>query len=495
MLFMGGFAIITQAKTGPRATGGRPLARPDCPYQVLAASYPVDQETPVTAFLKVRGLGAHTLLESVEGESKVSRYSFIAVGSLATLTETADGRAVLAGEAGHLESQSPEALLRAGWAAYRAPVPDRLDLPYTGGAVGYFGYDWVRRQERVPSRHPVRAPGWAWTWPWGVLAFDHRRQSLSLVVQARAEDGVGLLEQRMGDLLTALGAGHVPMTADARATGPVASNLTYDAYAGMLASAQAHIRGGDVFQVVLSQQLTAPVTGDAFGFYRRLRRLNPSHYLFYLERPDLTLAGASPEMLVRVAGHRAEVRPIAGTRPRGRDAADDEALWAGLARDAKERAEHVMLVDLGRNDLGRVAEVGTVHVDRLMVREQYSHVTHMVSEVSARLAAGRDALDALAATFPAGTLTGAPKVRAMELIDELEPAGRGAYGGVVGYLSHAGDLDTAITIRTLEIREGYATVQAGGGIVADSDPAREYQESLSKARALIQVLEGDEEWR
>lgn len=492
---MGGFAIITKRIGAAPAAVRRPQLRPDCPYQVLAASYPVDQETPVTAFLKVRPLGAHTLLESVEGEAKVSRYSFIALGSLATLTEAADGRAVLEGEAGRLTSQSPEALLRAGWAAYRAPVPEGLDLPYTGGAVGYFGYDWVRRQERVPSRHPARAPGWAWTWPWGVLAFDHRRQTLSIVVQARVEEGAEALGQRMDAVLAVLAAGHVPTAADAHRTGPVTSNLAYPGYERMIAAAQGHIRAGDVFQVVLSQQLTAPVEGDAFGFYRRLRRLNPSPYLFYLERPGLTLAGASPEMLVRVAGHRAEVRPIAGTRPRGRDAAADDLLWESLLGDEKERAEHVMLVDLGRNDLGRVAKVGTVHVDRLMVREQYSHVTHMVSEVSAELAAGRDALDALAATFPAGTLTGAPKVRALELIDALEPAGRGAYGGVVGYLSHAGDLDTAITIRTLEIAGGQATVQAGGGIVADSDAAREYQESLSKARALVQVLDGEEEWR
>lgn len=487
--------MSTARLSGAAAGHLRPLRRSDCPYQVLARSYPVDQETPVTAFLKVRALGAHTLLESVEGEAKVSRFSFIAVGRLATLDTNPDGRAVLEGEAGRLVGLSPAALLRAGWAAYRAPVPEGLELPYSGGAVGYFGYDWVREHERLPSRHPRLAPPWAWTWPWGVLAFDHRRQTLTIVVQARVEDGLELLEGRMAAIMDALSQGHAPTPAAARRVGPVTSNLTYPAYEAMVSRAREYIQAGDVFQVVLSQRLSAPVSGDPFGFYRRLRRLNPSPYLFYLERGPLTLAGASPEMLVRVAARRAEVRPIAGTRPRGRDAAADDALWEDLRRDEKERAEHVMLVDLGRNDLGRIAEVGTVHVDRLMVREQYSHVTHMVSEVSAVLAPGRDALDALAATFPAGTLTGAPKVRAMELIDELEPQGRGAYGGVVGYLSHAGDLDTAITIRTLEVAEGIATVQAGGGIVADSVAEREYQESLSKARALVQVLEGEEDWR
>jgi anthranilate synthase component 1 len=491
---MGVLSLSTEAMVGARDVR-RPVTASDCPYQVLSKTYPVDQETPVTAFLKVRGLGAHTLLESVEGEAKVSRFSFIAVGSLATLTEDPDGLAVLDGEAGRMVGTSPTALLRAGWAAYRAPAPIGVELPYTGGAVGYFGFDWVRKQERVPSRHPPLAAGWSWTWPWGVLAFDHRRQTLTIIVQARVEEGAARLGERLDAVLEALGQGHMPTAADAHRTGPIESNLAYPAYEAMVEAGRRHIVAGDVFQVVLSQQFSAAVTGDPFGFYRRLRRLNPSPYLFYLERQPLTLAGASPEMLVRVSGHRALVRPIAGTRPRGRDAAEDDALWENLRRDEKECAEHVMLVDLGRNDLGRVAEVGTVRVDRLMVREQYSHVTHMVSEVSARLAAGRDALDALAATFPAGTLTGAPKVRALEIIDQLEPCGRGAYGGVVGYLSHAGDLDTAITIRTLEISSGRAIVQAGGGIVADSTPAREFEESVNKARALLQVLDGEEDWR
>lgn len=466
----------------------------DRPYWAAALEFPVDQETPITAFLKCRPLGAHTLLESVAGDEKVARYSFVMIGRLATLVEQ-DGRAVLAGEAGRLEGTHPVALLRAGVAAYRAPVPPGLDLPYTGGPVGFFAYDWVRTLERLPSRHPPVAPGWYWTWPETVLAFDHRRQSLTIVAQSRPEAGLEGLKTRLDRVLAALAAPFAPTDTPARRTGPVRSNIAPEAYRTMVRRAQDYIVAGDAFQVVVSQKLSAPVEGDPFGFYRRLRRLNPSPYLFYLEAPDRVLVGSSPEMLVRVQGRRVETRPIAGTAPRGRTPEEDDARWAALVADEKERAEHVMLVDLGRNDLGRVCRAGTVRVRRLMVREQYSHVIHIVSEVEGELQPERDALDALAACFPAGTLTGAPKIRAMEIIDELEPERRGAYGGIVGYLSHQGDLDTCITIRTLEVRDGQATVQAGGGVVADSDPEREYQESLNKAQALVRVLDGEERWR
>jgi anthranilate synthase component 1 len=247
--------------------------------------------------------------------------------------------------------------------------------------------------------------------------------------------------------------------------------------------------------VVLSQRLYAKISGDPFSLYRRLRRLNPSPYLFYLETPRRTLAGSSPETLVRVEGKTAVNRPIAGTRPRGATSEEDRALWEELQQDPKERAEHVMLVDLARNDLGRICEYGTVTVQDFMVQEMYSHVMHMVSEVRGQVRDDVDALDVLAASFPAGTLSGAPKIRAMEIIEELEPTARGAYGGVVGYWSHRGDLDACITIRTLEIDEDTASVQAGGGIVMDSDPAREYQESLNKAAAALSVLTpGEEEW-
>jgi anthranilate synthase component 1 len=282
---------------------------------------------------------------------------------------------------------------------------------------------------------------------------------------------------------------------NARALATVESTTTPAQFRAMVEQAREYIVAGDIFQVVLSQRLGAKIAGDPFSLYRRLRRVNPSPYLFYMETPRRTLAGSSPETLVRVEGRTAVNRPIAGTRPRGRTPEEDQMLWDELTRDPKERAEHVMLVDLARNDLGRICEYGTVAVDQFMVPEMYSHVMHMVSEVKGTLREGVDALDVLAASFPAGTLSGAPKIRAMEIIEELEEQARGAYGGVVGYWSHQGDLDACITIRTLEIEQDMAYVQAGAGIVADSDPDKEYEESLSKAAAALKVLApGEEEW-
>jgi anthranilate synthase component 1 len=463
------------------------------PYWAAFCQYAVDQETPITAFLKCRPLGAHTLLESVEGDEKVARYSFVAIGRLAELTEQG-GQACLEGEAGIMRGSNPAALLRAGRDAYRAAVPPGLDLPYTGGPLGFFAFDWIRKLEQLPSRHEPASAAWYWSWPHTVLAFDHRQQTLSIIAQGRPEDGEEALKVRVASVLAALRAPYAPVPTPVRRTGPVASNLRYEDYVGMIERARDYITAGDIFQVVLSQKLSAPVEGDPFGLYRRLRRVNPSPYLFYLETPVRALVGSSPEMLVRVQDGTVETRPIAGTRPRGGSPEADQRLWEELVSDEKERAEHVMLVDLGRNDLGRVSAAGTVSVRELMVREQYSHVMHLVSDVVGHLDPAKDALDALAACFPAGTLSGAPKIRAMEIIDELEPEARGAYGGIVGYWSHQGQLDTAITIRTLEVFEGRAVVQAGGGIVADSLPEREYQESLNKARALLKVLEGEEEW-
>ncbi len=483
---------------GDNVTDAREMVDPltEGPYRLGYRTFPVDQETPITAFLKLRPHGAHTLLESVEGDEKIARYSFIAVGELARLTDETgvDGLAHLEGEEGSYRDPDPTRLLRYGWRQYRARVPEGLELPYTGGPVGFFAYDWVRTLERLPSRHQKVSAGWYFVWPRIVLGFDHRRQTLTIVVQGRrhgGQDPDAAIEEVVGRLRAPFGS----ITSSVRQMGPVVSNQTVDDYRTRVAAARAHIEAGDVFQVVLSQKLSAPVEGDPLGLYRRLRRLNPSPYLFYLETPDRTLVGASPELLVRVQGRSVATRPIAGTRPRGSRPSEDEDLWQDLVRDEKERAEHVMLVDLGRNDLGRVAVPGTVRVTRFMERELYSHVMHMVSDVEAELRPEADALDALQACFPAGTLSGAPKIRAMEIIDELEPEARGAYGGVVGYLSHDGSLDACITIRTLEVAGGMATVQAGGGIVADSDPEREYQESLNKARALLAVLDGEEEWQ
>jgi anthranilate synthase component 1 len=468
----------------------------ECPYRAAARVFPVDQETPITAFLKLRPLGAHTLLESVEGDEKVARFSFIAVGAVARLEAGAE-RAVLRGEWGTMEASDPTPLLRRGWRLYRAETPPGVALPYTGGAVGYLAYDYVRTIERLPRRHPPSAPVGYWVWPHTVVAFDHRQQTLTVMAQAHRDQSPGVLAERLDAAVAALSQPHQPVTSNVERRGPVVSNLGPARYEEMVERARRYIEAGDIFQVVLSQKLSAPVTGDPFGLYRRLRRLNPSPYLFYMETGERTLVGSSPELLVRVHEGDVFTRPIAGTRPRGATPEADRQLWEDLVTDEKERAEHVMLVDLGRNDIGRVAVPGTVRVTRLMAREVYSHVMHMVSDVSGRLGPGLDALDALRACFPAGTLTGAPKIRAMEIIEELEPESRGAYGGVVGYLAHGGSLDAAITIRTLEICGGRATVQAGGGIVADSVPEREYQESLNKARALIAVLDGDgkDEWR
>lgn len=465
-------------------------------HLAVAQTLAADGLTPILAFHRLRRLGAHTLLESVEGDEKVARYSFIALGEWARLVER-EGQAMVVEDGGVVATDAdPVRLLRATAERLRVPVPSgqQVALPFVGGAVGYFGYDWIRRWERLPSRHPPVAPAWEWVWPTAVVGFDHREQAVTIIAEAR-RDARDEAQRRLQAILAALREPSAPSPPAARAVGPVVANQSPEAFLEAVRRAKRYIEDGDIFQVVLSQRLAAPVSGDAFDLYRRLRRVNPSPYLFYLETPRQILVGSSPEVLVKVTGKQVLTRPIAGTRPRGATSEDDARLWEELIHDPKERAEHTMLVDLARNDLGRVARYGTVTVDRLMIREAYSHVMHIVSEVRATLADGLDALDALQATFPAGTLTGAPKIRAMEIIDELEPEGRGAYGGTVGYLSHRGDLDACITIRTITVQNGVASVQAGGGVVADSVPENEYQESWNKARAGLSALEGgDAAW-
>lgn len=462
-------------------------------HVAIVRRFSVDQLTPISAYLRLRPLGAHTLLESVEGDDKIARYSFIAIGEWARLLES-HGQGVLVSQKGTEVADDPLALMRKQQARQRIAVPDDVELPFVGGAVGYFAYDWVRILERLPRRHEPRGPAWEWVWPKAVAAFDHRRQELTVLVET-PRDQVDQGRARLEILVEALRQPLMLAEPVARARTAVESTVGQAEFVEMVLKAQEYIRAGDIFQVVLSQRLSAKISGDPFSLYRRLRHVNPSPYLFFLESPRRILAGASPETLVRVEQDVAINRPIAGTRPRGKTPEDDAALWEELVHDPKERAEHVMLVDLARNDLGRICEYGTVTVDSFMDKELYSHVMHMVSEVRGKLRPGMDALDVLAASFPAGTLTGAPKIRAMEIIEELEPATRGAYGGVVGYWSHRGDLDACITIRTLEIEEDTAYVQAGGGIVADSVPLSEYQESMNKAAAALKVLEaGEEEW-
>ncbi len=462
-------------------------------HVALVRRYAVDQLTPISAYLRLRPLGAHTLLESVEGDDKIARFSFIAVGEWARLLESG-GQGILVSQVGTEVDADPLALMRKQQARQAIDVPRSVELPFVGGAVGYFGYDWVRLLEHLPRRHQARGPAWEWVWPKAVVAFDHRRQEITVIVET-PRDQVDQGRTRLEILVDALRQPLMLAEPRVRARTEVESNVTHDEYRAMVERAQEYIRAGDIFQVVLSQRLSARISGDPFSLYRRLRHVNPSPYLFYLDTPRRILAGASPEMLIRVDQGMAVNRPIAGTRPRGITPEEDARLWEDLVHDPKERAEHVMLVDLARNDLGRISEYGTVTVESFMQKELYSHVMHMVSEVHGRLRAGMDALDVLAASFPAGTLTGAPKVRAMEIIEELESTARGAYGGVVGYWSHRGDMDACITIRTLEVENDTAYVQAGGGIVADSHPDTEYQESLNKAAAALKVLEaGEEEW-
>ncbi len=466
---------------------------PELSHLAVVRNFAVDQLTPISAFLRLRPFGAHSLLESVEGDDKVARYSFIGIGEWARLLE-ADGQAILVSPNGTEVSDDPLELIRRQEERQRIPVPDEVEWPFAGGAIGYFGYNWIRRLEKLPRLHSKRGPDWEWVWPKAVVAFDHRKQQVAVIVES-VRDQLEQAFTRMEILVDAMRQPVMLAEPRVRRLTPVQSNMTRPFYDQMIEQAKEHIVAGDIFQVVLSQILRTRIAGDAFSLYRKLRHVNPSPYLFYLETPRRILAGSSPEALVRVTGRTAFNRPIAGTRRRGASSAEDDRLWDDLIADPKERAEHVMLVDLSRNDLGRVSEYGTVNVSQFMGRETYSHVMHIVSEVQGQLRPGYDALDALAACFPAGTLTGAPKIRAMEIIEALEPDGRGAYGGVVGYLSHRGNLDACITIRTLDVIGDEVSVQAGGGIVADSVAEREFEESMNKAGAALSVLDaGEEEW-
>ena len=428
------------------------------------------------------GDGPCFLLESVEGGDRVARWSFLGAAPSGEISGAA-------GDPFELLKALPTAALAGG---------DDLP-PFTGGAVGYAGYDAVRRLERLPSKNPdpVGLPD-AWFGIFdSVIAFDHARHRLLYVTHA----GEGEEEERRGlerlrglearatatpvSAVKPLAAGGAPLT--------FKESLPLPSFLSAGEKAKEHIRAGDVFQVVLSRRWSAPFDGDAFAVYRALRSISPSPYQYFLRTPHGTIFGASPERLVRVAaapgGAAVETIPLAGTRPRGATREEDLALEKDLLADAKERAEHVMLVDLGRNDLGRVSVPGSVRVKDFFAVERYSHVMHIASRVVGTLAPGRHAVDALAATFPAGTLTGAPKIRAMEIIEDLEPVRRGAYGGAVGYLDFAGNLDVAIAIRTAVVANGMLHVQAGAGIVADSVPESEALECENKARALMRAVE------
>lgn len=468
-----------------------------------------DLETPVSAYLKVRGDGPAYLLESIEGGERLARYSFIGADPIALLTlrdgvatlETAEGESVSA-------YADPLAPLAALAATFRSPESLGLPLPrFSGGAVGYLSYEAVRAFEpRVPSAPGagLDLPDGLWMLTDSLLVFDHLARTIKVVSHVRL-DGITPLanayreaEERIDALIKRLKAGHpvpprggdpLPNVAEDRQM----PNTTRERYLSMVETAREYIAAGDIFQVVLSQRVDVPSSADPFTIYRALRTINPSPYMFFLDFLDHQIVGASPELLVRLEGQTLTNHPIAGTRPRGETPEEDAAHEADLLADEKERAEHVMLVDLGRNDIGRVSAPGTVHVPKFMEVERYSHVMHIVSNVEGQIAEGVTGLDALRACFPAGTVSGAPKIRAMEIIAELEPDRRGPYAGAVGYVSFSGGMDTAIALRTMIVKDGIVSMQAGGGVVADSTPEGEYAESLHKMRGPLRAIELAEE--
>jgi anthranilate synthase component 1 len=457
-----------------------------------------DLLTPVSAFLKIAEHTDHAfLLESVEGGEHVARYSFLGKDPFLILRSRGD-RTTLARNGLVTDSQQPAIeTLRRLMADFRSPfVPD---LPrFTGGAVGYLGYgaaSWFEPVLGDLGRSPDGAADAGFMLFDTILAFDHVQHRILIIANARitADDDLESLYQFACAKIQFLERELERSLSSAKMTGgaplAVASNQTKELFEAHVRRAKEHIAAGDIYQVVLSQRFEAEVAVEPFTVYRALRHVNPSPYMFFIRMGDVSLVGASPEMLVRVEGSRVETHPIAGTRPRGRNADEDLRLAEELKANEKERAEHVMLVDLGRNDVGRVCDFGTVRVSQFMGLERFSHVMHLTSVVEGQLSAGCDRLDALVSCFPAGTVSGAPKVRAMEIIRDLEPSGRGLYAGAVGYLDFAGNLDFCIAIRTVIMSRGKAYVQAGAGIVMDSNPAAEFEETRDKARALIRALE------
>ena len=486
--------------------------RPDrATFAELCARYPVvpvwrdvlaDAQTPVAAFARLDPVPNAFLLESVEGGERWARYSFVG-GDAFAVVKAKDGRLWTEGAplVEPAPGEPPLAYVRRLVEELRAPALPGLP-PLHGGAVGYLGYDCVRELERLPSPPPddLLLPDLALLLTRTMVVFDHLAQRASVITnvarardpEAAYDDAVARCEETIERLTAPAGAPRLDIDLDAS---PRFSCEVDDAEFGRwVERAKAHIHAGDIFQVVPSRRFQAPLEAGAFGSYRVLRTINPSPYMYFLRfggdgsHPELEIAGSSPEPLVRVTGDRIVTRPIAGTRPRGRNEDEDRALEQELLADSKERAEHVMLVDLARNDVGRVAEYGSVAVDELMVVERYSHVMHLVSSVSGRLRPGCNPFDALLACFPAGTVSGAPKVKAMEIIDSLERTRRGPYSGVVGYIDLSGNLDTCITIRTIVATGGHAYVQAGAGVVADSDPAAEADETRRKAEALLRAV-------
>ena len=448
-----------------------------------------DLETPVSAYLKIARPPYSFLLESVEGGERIARYSFIGTDPVSVI-KTGPGQ-----PDGAVDPLVP---IEAQLSQYKA-VPVPYMQRFSGGAVGYLSYEAVNYFERLPSQEkdPLGLPEAVFMLTTTFVEFDHLRHRMRVVSHAHldgdverayteAVERIDEIVRRLESPLPRYGPGG---SKDYRTRPDMDSNMSRERYDDIVERARRYIVEGEVIQVVLSQRLARETSADPFEIYRALRTINPSPYMYYLDLDGFQIAGASPEMLVQVENGTVATRPIAGTRPRGATEEEDQALEKELRTDEKERAEHIMLLDLGRNDIGRVSKPGTVDVTQVMDVERYSHVMHLVSHVTGRLQDGYTNYDALRACFPAGTVSGAPKVRAMEIIAELEPDKRGPYSGAVGYFDLSGNMDTAITIRTLVIKDGVAYAQAGGGIVFDSTPEAEFQETLHKASALIRAIE------
>ena len=455
-----------------------------------------DLDTPLSIYLKLANRPYSYLLESVVGGERFGRYSFIGLAAATRIEVRGHTCTELRGAAimGQAEAADPLTFVADTLARFKVARDDRLPR-FCGGLVGYFGYDTVRYIEpRLGEAHksdPLGVPDILLLLSEEIAIVDNLSGMLSLVVYAEPGQAGAYrkAQERLRELLARL---RDPVAIPADASGPSApavSGFGEAAYHAAVERAKRYIYDGDIMQVVPSQRMSKPFRATPLALYRALRTLNPSPYMFYFDFDDFHVVGASPEILARLEGDTVTVRPIAGTRRRGATPAEDAALAEELLADPKERAEHIMLVDLGRNDAGRVAQTGSVHVTEQMVIERYSHVMHIVSNVEARLKPGLTAIDVLRATFPAGTVSGAPKVRAMEIIDELEPVKRGVYAGAVGYLGFHGNMDVAIALRTAVVKNGTLHVQAGGGIVADSQPVAEWQETQSKARALLRAAE------
>lgn len=473
--------------------------------QVVWTTLVADLETPVSAFLKLGGGKPMSfLLESVEGGAVRGRHSIIGIepdliwrtqGAAAEINRTARTK----NDAFTPCPEPPLAALRSLIAESRIDLPDTLP-PMAAGVFGYLGYDMVRQMEELaaPNPDPIGIPDAIMVRPTIIVVFDAVKDSITIVTPVRAEDGVDAktalarATDRLAGIVESLDR-PLDMALAAYDAGPLdvepQSNTTPAHYQSMVLKAKDYIAAGDAFQIVLAQRFEAPFTLPPFSLYRALRRTNPSPYLYFLDFGGFAVAGSSPEILVKVSGDTVTIRPIAGTRPRGRTPHEDKAMEEELLADPKECAEHLMLLDLGRNDVGRVAQIGSVTVTDQFFVERYSHVMHIVSNVEGKLNPDCDALDALAAGFPAGTVSGAPKVRAMQIIDELENEKRGLYAGAVGYFSAAGEMDTCIVLRTALVKDGVMYVQAGAGIVADSNPDAEQQECVNKAKALFRAAE------